>query len=101
MTRELRTDELVVALGSGTWTAHWPEHGVTAGPFGAHAEGRWRVEPGDGFGRPGAWARWRPTGEGPTVDLHVPAHGDTVVVETADGDTRDVRSVTPATPEGA
>jgi alpha-galactosidase len=93
MTRELRTTDLLVGLGAGTWTVRWPGVGITAGPCSARVlldgrlhdtavgEGAWRVETGPGFGRPGAWARWRPKGNGPALHLHVPADGDTVVVQ--------------------
>jgi len=91
VTRELRTRDLVVELGAGTWTVRWPEAGISAGPFAARvlldghlhdtgtAGGGWKIETGPGFGRPGAWARWRPHGDGPALHLHVPADGDTVV----------------------
>ena len=103
MTRELRTRDLVVELGTGTWTVRWPALGITAGPFAARVlldgdlhdtaagDGGWKVETGAGFGRSGAWARWRPRGDGPALHLHVPADGDTVVAEAVARSAADAR----------
>ena len=81
----------------------WPALGITAGPFAARVlldgdlhdtaagDGGWKVETGAGFGRPGAWARWRPRSDGPALHLHVPADGDTVVAEAVARSAADAR----------
>jgi alpha-galactosidase len=92
VSRTLRSSAVAVELGDGTWSAHWQAVGARCGPFvaRAHVDGRsvgsdgggaWRVEAGEGFGRPGTWARWMPERDGPTLTLHVPTAGGTVVVE--------------------
>jgi alpha-galactosidase len=92
MTRSFGNDRVELELGEGTWTARWPGVGITAGPLAAriHVDGGgvrsdagpggWSIETGDGYGRPGAWARWKPRDRGPMLAVHVPADGDIVVV---------------------
>lgn len=93
MSRTLRTAAVSVELGTGTWSASWPSTGVRAGPFtgaahvgrvvGTDTDGAWSIEPGDGYGRTGVWARWTPKRDGPALALHVPTDGAAVVAELA------------------
>jgi alpha-galactosidase len=95
VTRSVRTGDIEVELGAGTWTVRWPATGIVAGPFEAVVElgsgprssagsvGRWQVEPGPGFGRAGVRARWLPGNGGPAMSLHLPADGAIVVSEVA------------------
>lgn len=92
MTRRIDNGSVVVTLDNGSWTADWHTSGVTAGPFEAHVEltertlesrgfGAWAIDAGDAFGRAGAWARWIPTRDGPTISIHLPSEGPVLVVE--------------------
>ncbi|MFN8035665.1 MAG: alpha-galactosidase [Acidimicrobiia bacterium] len=92
MTRRIDNGSVVVTLENGSWTAEWPAARITAGPFEAqieltgrtlesHGFGAWAIDAGDAFGRAGAWARWLPTRDGPTISVHLPSEGPVLVVE--------------------
>jgi len=92
VTETVQNDAVAVTLELGAWRAHWRDPDTAAGPFTAHIEltsgtrhsdgvgGSWQFEPGDGYGRPGTWARWQPDGDAPMIRLHVPDRGPVVVV---------------------
>jgi hypothetical protein len=101
VTRTLRTDAVAVELGRGWWRARWAD-GPVAGPYTVTAgdpegdpagdpddarrradaaPGAWRIEIGACDDRPGSWAHWRPTADGPGFAVHVPAEGPVLVVE--------------------
>ncbi|HEX6313119.1 MAG TPA: hypothetical protein VF152_16020, partial [Acidimicrobiia bacterium] len=73
----------------------WPRSGVRAGPLTAEAHlageivrsdqqaGSWRVETGDAYDRPGAWARWTSRDRRLRIAAHVPTDDDIVVVHCA------------------
>jgi alpha-galactosidase len=104
MSERLGNGNVDVELGNGRFTLRWPEARVAVGPCRAAAvvdgseralDGAaqaWSVEPGDGYGRAGTWARWRSgpgrgggsgggSGIGWELALHVPDEGAVVVVE--------------------
>jgi hypothetical protein len=93
VTRQLRGGGVEVDLGDGSFRARWPAAGVVAGPLAARAHvdgesvpsdcghGRWHVQTGAGYGRPGAWARWLPDDGGLALAVHAPADGDALVVQ--------------------
>ncbi len=90
MTSRIDNGVVEIVLGAGVFTLRWPAVAVTLGPCHAAVRragneqrteaGAWDVEPDDGFGRAGTWARWRATDDAPHVALHVPAEGSVVVV---------------------
>ncbi len=97
MTRTVRGRTVEVELGAGTFTIHWPELGITLGPCEARAavtddmgaaterstagtDGAWNIDPREAYGRAGAYAEWRPSGEGLRVALHVPTDDGPLVV---------------------
>jgi hypothetical protein len=103
VSRLVRNADVELELGSGAVMVRWPGRDVRAGPLTARAvvdgtehvstdsAGAWRVETGTGAGRPGAWARWVPTGaddrhaeseqRGLGLAVHVPTEGGAVVVD--------------------
>jgi Melibiase len=102
MTRTIRAEAVTVELGTGTWSARWPAAGVQVGPLAARLDldgrrldsstkGAWNVQPGDGYGRAGVWARWTPAREAPELTLHVPNAGEVVVVQIGYRAAADVR----------
>jgi len=93
VTRQLRGGGVEVDLGNGSLRVRWPAADVDAGPLTARVHvdgesvpsdgghGRWHVETGAGYGRPGAWARWLPDDGRPALAVHAPADGDALVVQ--------------------
>jgi hypothetical protein len=104
VTRSLGNGTLRVELGTGSWSARWPDARVVAGPFHASVEvdglgfstldtpGTWNVSAGSAFGRAGAWARWTARDGGIWLRLHLPVDGALLVVEGG------IRSAPDATP---
>ncbi|MGH9034010.1 MAG: hypothetical protein ACRDZV_17950, partial [Acidimicrobiia bacterium] len=95
MSRTLSGHGVAVELGTGSVTARWADVGISTGPLVARAHvddgavasdesrGSWRVDTGDAFGRPGAWARWVPREPGLRLAVHVPTGDEMLVVQVA------------------
>ncbi len=96
MTRTLGNGSVELELGTGTWTARWPDCGLAIGPCDARVEpgqreaaprtGAWRVD----TTRAGARARWT-EGDGTSwIELRLPADGDVLEVQAGHQPTVDI-----------